>query len=637
MPAADHEVVLVRPPGTEFPSIFVAPRRTRRRGPRSAEATARRSRCHGEIPGREAAADLPRSQALGPCEAAPTASLGQNSFSILQCNIRGFISHRAELEGQLDVLAASAVSSSKPFLVCVNETFLDESIENLQLGGYQLVSRRDRCDGRQGGGIALFAANEIASQVVLLEHASAHERSWHTIHSNIRPILCGVWYRPPLSGEIASIQTCEAEWSRLSEQHVASIIIGDLNVHHSRWLRHSSGVSVEGTALFRFCTANALRQLVKQPTREEHLLDLIISDLPATDVKVLPKVSDHNMVLADFSFDVEDDEPTRRVVFDYAKADWKAVRRDVAAHDWSRVDSVSVDEAERFFHTSLLDILQRNVPQRELFERKSKHPWINERCLEAIRAKNSSTGNADHVEISSRCSAILLEEYHLYIERMRDKLSKVKRGSKEWWKVTSEIVQKAGKTSSIAGLKSDNGWVLKPQGKSDLLADTFASKFGLPPFELNEYSVIAPANTRDEPVRVHDKEVEEVFDALDVTSGTGPDGIATRVLKECSSVLSNPFSRLLRRIVSDGFWPTAWTEHWLFPLYKRKSVYDPTNYRAINLTAQVSKAAERALAPQFVPQLEQLAFGPSQFAYRKKTWFQRRHRVVCLVLDTSSE
>ena len=53
------------------------------------------------------------------------------------------------------------------------------------------------------------------------------------------------------------------------------------------------------------------------------------------------------------------------------------------------------------------------------------------------------------------------------------------------------------------------------------------------------------------------------------------------------------------------------------PLYKRKSVYDPENYRAINLTAQISKAAERALAPHFAPAMEERSFGVSQFAYRK--------------------
>ena len=67
-----------------------------------------------------------------------------------------------------------------------------------------------------------------------------------------------------------------------------------------------------------------------------------------------------------------------------------------------------------------------------------------------------------------------------------------------------------------------------------------------------------------------------------------------------------------------GMWPTAWTEHWLMPLHKRKSVFDPLNYRAINLTAQISKVAERTLAPHFTPLLEEHAFGESQFAYRKQ-------------------
>ena len=41
------------------------------------------------------------------------------------------------------------------------------------------MSRLDRRDGRQGGGIALFALLDIADCITLLEHASddAHERS----------------------------------------------------------------------------------------------------------------------------------------------------------------------------------------------------------------------------------------------------------------------------------------------------------------------------------------------------------------------------------------------------------------------------------------------------------------------------
>ena len=56
--------------------------------------------------------------------------------------------------------------------------------------------------------------------------------------------------------------------------------------------------------------------------------------------------------------------------------------------------------------------------------------------------------------------------------------------------------------------------------------------------------------------------------------------------------------------------------HWVVPLYKNNSVYDARNYRAIHMTAQLSKAAERVLATLFVPQLICMgAFGHNQFAY----------------------
>ena len=105
-----------------------------------------------------------------------------------------------------------------------------------------------------------FAAASISAQVTLCEHSADYERSWLTIHSEIGPILLGVWYRPPVRGEVGSIISCEREWRRLSSEHVATLVVGDLNVHHTRWLRHSSSVSVEGTSLYRLCSVNGLNK-----------------------------------------------------------------------------------------------------------------------------------------------------------------------------------------------------------------------------------------------------------------------------------------------------------------------------------------------------------------------------------------
>ena len=441
-----------------------------------------------------------------------------------------------------------------------------------------------------------------------------------TIHLEIGQILFGVWYRPPVRGEVASITACEAEWRRLAIDHVATIMVGDMNVHHARWLRHSCGVSVEGTSLFRFCSANGLKQWVMDPTHKDgHLLDLVISDLHPRSIEVVHAISDHNMVLACFDIGIPESTLVSRKVFDYAMADWASIKRDIAAFDWRSIDRESVDDAERFLHNNLVSILRTHIPERTLHERKSAHPWVNERCLIAIRAKNAAQGTTEFTAASASCSATLFEEYLEYIKRLRDKLRKEKRGSKGWWRVADRIMEKKGGQEAIPALRnSDKVWVRDPADKANLLAHTFSNKFVLPDLIENEFSFDGTRSVTEAFIVVSKSHVCKTLSKMNIDSGTGPDLLASRVLVECSEELSLPLAKLIRRIIALSFWPTAWTIHWLMPLYKRKAVSDPENYRAIKLTAQISKAAERYLCPFFGPILEERAFGHAQFAYRKR-------------------
>ena len=52
-----------------------------------------------------------------------------------------------------------------PPIVCLNDTFLDESIGDVSLEGYSIVARRDRNDGRKCGGVMVYALKAIAARV----------------------------------------------------------------------------------------------------------------------------------------------------------------------------------------------------------------------------------------------------------------------------------------------------------------------------------------------------------------------------------------------------------------------------------------------------------------------------------------
>ena len=69
--------------------------------------------------------------------------------------------------------------------------------------------------------------------------------------------------------------------------------------------------------------------------------------------------------------------------------------------------------------------------------------------------------------------------------------------------------------------------------------------------------------------------------------------------------------------MATGRWPKLWIEHWVVPLYKKKAVFDPSNYRGIHLSSQLSKAMERLIGILWIPQVSQDSYiGSNQFAYR---------------------
>ena len=62
------------------------------------------------------------------------------------------------------------------------------------------------------------------------------------------------------------------------------VIVGDMYVHRIQWLIFSSKQTPktrEGEALKHSCDSQGLRQIVKEPTRGDNLLDLLLTGPPS--------------------------------------------------------------------------------------------------------------------------------------------------------------------------------------------------------------------------------------------------------------------------------------------------------------------------------------------------------------------
>ena len=293
-------------------------------------------------------------------------------------------------------------------------------------------------------------AEEIANQVTFMGDSAEAERSWVLLHTEQGPYALTAWYRPPAPGNTSCIDSFETEWRQHASDALGSIIVGDLNVHHREWLRHSSRNSKEGTTLRATCYSLGLRQMVREPTREQHLLDLVLTDIESVKCKVLPKIADHNVVETSLKLSVPQQAPVKREVWDYRKADWEQLVDSLGEANWIDIMAgATVHEAAQAMTDKIMEASELSIPKRSITEKKSTHPWLTDRVVEFAEAKAAAVGTEDEKDAAERCSHAIIEEKNRYVQRVRAEMAELPRGSKQWWAKSRELLQMKGRSSSI--------------------------------------------------------------------------------------------------------------------------------------------------------------------------------------------
>ena len=117
---------------------------------------------------------------------------------------------------------------------------------------------------------------------------------------------------------------------------------------------------------------------------------------------------------------------------------------------------VGVGESKDFFLIKDID------PYEDIGIKKESHLWLNERCETAITAKNEAQDIGDFDYKRRACAQAMPEEYQKYLDDLKAKISSLKRGSKQWWKLNRELLQRKIKCSSIPPLRHEGAWVENP-------------------------------------------------------------------------------------------------------------------------------------------------------------------------------
>ena len=153
------------------------------------------------------------------------------------------------------------------------------------------------------------------------------------------------------------------------------------------------------------------------------------------------------------------------------------------------MEAMHTNDAAIFISTAIKDCAEHCIPQRQLRERKSTHPWLNEAVETLVKQKVDAVGTTDERNAAEKCSAGILAILVKYTKKCAHQLRNLLPSSKAWWAKTRQLLDVKPKTSNIPALKSDTGtWVFDPKATAKLFADTFIAKYILIHREQNQYS-----------------------------------------------------------------------------------------------------------------------------------------------------
>ena len=82
-------------------------------------------------------------------------------------------------------------------------------------------------------------------------------------------------------------------------------------------------------------------------------------------------------------------------------------------------------------------------------------------------------------------------------------------------------------------------------------------------------------------ITVDPKGVSKLLDNLKIHKAPGPDGLGSRVLKECSSEIAPVLALIYNESLAQGTVPDEWRQANLAPVFKKGEKYDAANYRPV--------------------------------------------------------
>ena len=386
------------------------------------------------------------------------------------------------------------------------------------------------------------------------------------------------------------------------------IVTGDINLPDVDWDRYSSPNIIEQSFLDSFSNFE-LEQFVKTPTHNKgNILDLLLTDKTQliSNVKVSdfnkPCKSDHFNLTFQLNSKVKRLKIPKREVFNYKRADWDSLNKDIKNVDWQAELQGDIEQSWLSFETRIFDLLDKHIPKIKIGG-KLQPTWFDAETHQQCRKKERCHQLYKDAKNKQPEDTLLTLNRYLKFSNERKKFKNLvtqKHGdsfededdsnliTKKFWSYAKAT---ANTTRIPEVVQLDGSYKSKPLEQANLFNNFFYNQFS----DASSYDIPVDLNNNDFEINLNPSRVEEILKKLSPSKAMGPDKIHGHVLKNCSNTLCVPLSIMFKISYSTSIIPTQWKLALVVPVHKKGSKSDVENYRPISLTCLIMKVFERLI------------------------------------------
>lgn len=485
-----------------------------------------------------------------------------------------------------------------PF-VLLTETWLCSYESNMYLPFANLfnILRCDRSDRRKGGGVVIMIPKCYRVFLLARESSIEYDSVWCKIISENCSLRVGLIYRCPTNFDSMPAKLLE-HLEVNNSTNEPTVIFGDFNYPKIDW-DNTTASDAKQQLFLEYVIGNGLEQLVNFSTRNNNILDLVISNEPGI-VQCLslgPEIDgcDHNTILGFFIH--QEAKSKTMSIRNYKGADYTEFNCLLANLDWVDIfkEIVDVETIWQIFLSILSFYVDVFIPTCTFTKTKNCNfsKKVSKLCKKVYKLhkkwKRTEDQNVyqNYLEASALCQREKRLDTFTYERRICN--------SKDRKKLWGYLKQKLSYKSDLPCILSNEGDVvgdsfLKAQLFNKYFASVFISDDGNSPNWDFPESTYTLTNITFTPEIVYKKLIN-----LEDKLSCGPDMIPPILLKRLAVPLAEPLSIIFQSSFETSTLPADWLKANVRALFKKGNENSVNNYRPISLTSVCCKTMEAIL------------------------------------------